>query len=137
MRCGTRSRRRPAKSAEWPPTASYSLGMYDQEIGADDATNQLSRRALIGGLGAAGAAVGLASLTGNHVAHAQATPEAIEPAVTGLTYLALDAFAFDVGTTDSPLTQRRIYQDQTGVQPLDPGFPVYASLPVPAGSVVK
>jgi len=108
--------------------------MYDDEIGADD-RNQLSRRALIGGLGAAGAAVGLIGLSSGPIARAAGVPEAISPAITGLTYLGLDAFAFDVAGTNT--TQRRIYQTITGVQPLTPPAEIFASLPVPAGSVIK
>jgi hypothetical protein len=110
--------------------------MYDQELGADDATNQLSRRALIGGLGAAGAAVGLASLTGTHVAHAQATPEAIAPPIAGLSYVGLDAFAFDVAATD-PNQQLYYENGVTGSKPLITPDWVYAALPLPAGSVVR
>jgi hypothetical protein len=110
--------------------------MYD-DAHEVDATSPISRRALIGGLGAAGAAVGLASLASSQVASAApgSVPEAITPAITGLAYLGLDAYAFDVATTNP--SQRRIYQTITGVQPLIAANSVFASLPIPAGSIVK
>jgi hypothetical protein len=104
----------------------------------------LSRRTLIGGgLGAAGA-LGLAGgLAGT--AHVMAAPlvragdvtDAIEAPVDGLVYLPIDAYAFDVAGTGSPTTFRRIYQDATGTQPLTPPAEIFASLPIPIGSVVK
>ncbi len=96
----------------------------------------LSRRAMIGGLGAAGA-IGLASaLTGATPATAAVdVTEAIEAPTPGLVYLPLDAFAFDVARTSG--TPYRLHQILTGMQPSDAPGEIYASLPIPIGSVVK
>jgi hypothetical protein len=115
--------------------------MHD-ETSRDDA-NQLSRRALIGGLGAAGAAAGIAGLASGHVAHAapgSGVPEVIAPPITGLSYVGLDAFAFDIASLETPTQNWRIYDGvTTGVQPADatPGKFIYASLPIPVGSRVR
>jgi hypothetical protein len=100
----------------------------------DDAA--FSRRALIGGIGAAGA-VGLAfGVDGVTVVQAAAAdrPDAIDPPTPGLVYLPLDAFAFDVA--DTAPTLYRLYQELTGMQPSAPARDIYASLPIPIGSVV-
>lgn len=114
--------------------------MHDQPETPDpdrvDDAHLLSRRALIGGIGVAGAA-GLITLGGDAVRAAPAVPQAIAPPIPGLIYLPLDAFAFDVA--DLVGTSYRLYQQGTGVQPEGPTNPhyLYASLPIPAGAVVK
>ena len=107
-----------------------------QVLGHEGEAFGLSRRALIGGLGAAGA-IGLAgALTGSSpVAAAGEVSDAIEAPTPGLVYLPLDAFAFDVAGTSS--TAYRIHQNTTGVQPNTAPAQLYASLPIPIGSVVK
>lgn len=96
----------------------------------------LSRRALIGGLGAAGA-IGLAGAltSAAPVSAVGEASDAIEAPTPGLVYLPLDAFAFDVARTSS--TPYRLYQTLTGMQPSDAPGEIYASLPIPIGSVVK
>jgi hypothetical protein len=109
----------------------------DETVPADDPEAVgLSRRALIGGLGAAGA-IGLAgALSGTApVTAASDVAEVIEPPTPGLVYLPLDAFAFDVARASS--TPYRLYQTITGMQPSDAPNEIYASLPIPIGSVVK
>jgi hypothetical protein len=100
---------------------------------------ELTRRSLLGGLTAAAGAVGLATVAGAGSVSAGGVPPAgealLDPAIGGLTYVTLDAFAFDVAGTSG--TQRRLYQEITGMQPLLPSDFIYASLPIPIGSVVK
>jgi hypothetical protein len=109
---------------------------HEQVMEGADQRFELSRRALIGGLGAAGA-IGLAgAFTGAApVAAAGEVADAIEAPTPGLVYLPLDAFAFDVARVSS--TPYRLYQDLTGMQPSDAPGEIYASLPIPIGSVVK
>jgi hypothetical protein len=111
--------------------------MDDEQVMDDSAEAfGLSRRALIGGLGAAGA-VGLAGALGGatQVSAAGEVSDAIEAPTPGLVYLPLDAFAFDVARVSSG--PYRLYQTLTGVQPSDAPGEIYASLPIPIGSVVK
>jgi hypothetical protein len=108
--------------------------------GADDApageATALSRRALIGGLGAAGA-LGLAGTLGGatHVAASGDVREAIDPPIEGLTYLTLDALAFDVAAQTNAV--HRAYDDALGMRPSVYPAWLYASLPIPVGSVVR
>ena len=97
----------------------------------------MSRRSLIGAAAVVGGA-GLVTLGRTDRVSAGAAPVAeplLDAPIDGLTYIGLDAFAFDVAGTDS--AQRRLYQQVTGMQPLDTPDQVYASLPIPIGSVVK
>jgi hypothetical protein len=97
-------------------------------------TSSVSRRTLIGGMAAAGATV--AGLASSAPVAATDNAEAVLAApVDGLIYVPLDAFAFDVAGTSS--TAYRLYQEITGMQPSPAANFVYASLPVPIGSVVK
>lgn len=115
------------------------------ETARDDATGGLSRRALIGGIGAAGAFGLAASVAGSgHVMAAGddvgGVPEALGTPVDGLVYLPLDATAFDVAGTEPD--DYRLYQADTGMQPQDGGAGdppryLYASLPIPIGSVIR
>jgi hypothetical protein len=96
----------------------------------------ISRRSLIG----TAAVVGGASLfvTSPHSTASALAPTAeplLSAPVDGLTYLGLDAFAFDVATTDP--AAYRLYQELTGMQPQPASNNIYASLPVPIGSVIK
>lgn len=108
---------------------------HDQGDDVNEAAT-VSRRAMIGGLGAAGA-IGLAGAFGGatHVMAVGDTPAAIDAPTDGLVYLPLDAFAFDVARTSSG--PYRLYQTLTGMQPSDAPNEIYASLPIPIGSVVK
>lgn len=111
--------------------------MADEQVMGDSGdASGLSRRTLIGGLGAAGA-IGLAGALGGAtpVSAAGEVADAIEAPTPGLVYLPLDAFAFDVARTAS--TPHRLYQDLTGMQPSDAPNSIFASLPIPIGSVVK
>lgn len=106
----------------------------------------LSRRHLIG-LGAAVGAAGLASVAAGSPAGAAAArptasgpaaapfPQALAPAVAGLTYLPIDASAFH--TADVNGAQTRLLFDLTGVQPQTPANFIYAPLQIPAGSIVR
>lgn len=111
----------------------------DDDRAAAESDGALSRRTLIGGLGGLGVAgaVGLAAGLGVVATSPSVALAAVDPPIDGLVYLPIDAFAFDVASTDTPVTLHRIYQDLTGVQPIVPARQVYASLPIPIGSVVK
>jgi hypothetical protein len=103
----------------------------------DDQPGGLTRRQIIAGAGAAaaGAAVLGAGLPGRAGASAPAAvPQAVAPAIPGLTYKSIDGVAFDVAETT---TNRRIWQDITGIQPLTPNAWIYTSLDLPVGAVVK
>jgi hypothetical protein len=98
----------------------------------------LSRRTLLTGLAATASAAGLSTVLNMPTAQAD-TPEvsstqAFGGSTPGLVYLPIDAFAFDVAGTS---TNRRIYQETTGVQPLTPANFIFASLPIPVGAVIK
>lgn len=108
-----------------------------ESIAAQDPRTDMSRRTLLG----AGALIGGAGLMSlghaGHV-HAQPTPGSsalLGPTIDGLTYISLDAFAFDIAGT-SP-TSYRLYQQATGMQSQPASFHIYASLPIPIGSIVK
>lgn len=105
--------------------------------------DNLSRRNLLLGLGAvAGATAGAALLSNESFASAAVTPsgvvlpgahprpEAVGAAIPGLTYVALDATAFFENDGN------RLYQDLTGTQPTAPNRRIFATLNLPAGSVV-
>lgn len=112
--------------------------MTEHDQPSDD-RSELSRRALIGGAAALGGA-GLISLAGaSSVSAAPADfPEDLAAALPGLTYISLDAFAFDVPVTGPNVgDQRRIYEHINGVQPLNRPDWVYASLPIPIGSTIR
>lgn len=105
------------------------------------ASSELSRRALLGGLTAAGALglVASGALPGSpaHAAGPGSQTEALAAPIAGLTYITLDALAFDVAGT-SP-SAYRLYQESppTGVQPsVAPAF-IYAPLTIPVGSTVR
>jgi hypothetical protein len=108
----------------------------DQQSSTASSDHAISRRSLIG----TAAVVGGASLL---VASPHSTANALAPTaepllsapVDGLTYLGLDAFAFDVATVNP--TDYRLYQELTGMQPQPASNNIYASLPVPIGSVIK
>jgi hypothetical protein len=105
----------------------------------------ITRRSLIGGIGVA---AGAASLGGRAALSAPAkvassVPQGAdpplpldEPLTPGLVYLPLDAFAFDVADSDSA-PPRRIYERSTGMRPSSGFAYLYASLPIPADSIVK
>ena len=105
--------------------------------------DSVSRRNLLFGIGAvAGATAGAALLSNESFASAATTstgvvlpgahphPEAVGAAIPGLTYVSFDAFQFfdDSG--------KRIYQDLTGSQPINPNTRIWAPLNLPAGSVI-
>lgn len=103
-------------------------------------SSELTRRSMLGGgIALAATAVGLAAATGARPAYADAATSgqvsALEPVVEGLVYLPLDAFAFHTASlTTSPY---RLYQETTGMQPQPAANWLYATLPIPIGSVVK
>jgi hypothetical protein len=103
---------------------------------ADAATPELSRRALIGGLTAAGA-FGLAASGALPGGIAHAAPgdqtEALDPTVAGLVYTTFDAAAFFPGNGS------RVYQESpaTGTQPLSPPTHILAAMPIPVGAVIR
>ena len=102
----------------------------------------VTRRDALLGLGAvAGAAAvvsaipfeatagGLASIL------SQASAADLGPAIPGLTYVGIDAFAFTTETVGTGGVQR-IYQTATGMQPSIANNRIWAPLMIPAGSVV-
>ncbi|MEP1126468.1 MAG: hypothetical protein ABJH68_21495 [Ilumatobacter sp.] len=99
--------------------------------------SDISRRTLLG----AGALIGGAGLISlGQPGHAHALPAAdgaalLAPTIDGLTYVTLDAFAFDVAGV-SPAAYR-LYQQTTGMQPQPAPGEIHAPLPIPIGSVVK
>lgn len=110
----------------------------------DEQTSGLTRRHLIAGgaAAAAGAAlIGTAVGTGNAGAKAPAAfaPQALDPAIAGLTYKAIDAAGLDVYANEGggAGNNYRIYQDITGSQPIKPNTGLYASLDLPVGAVIK
>ncbi len=114
--------------------------MSDPTIPATESNaTDFSRRSLLGGLAFGAGAIGLvgAATSGRAAAAPGDQTEALDPTVAGLVYLPLDAFAFDTAGTAAPTTQRRLYQEITGMQPLTPPDRVRASLPIPIGSVVR
>jgi hypothetical protein len=100
---------------------------------------EMSRRSLLGNLTVAAGAVGLATISGAGSVSAAGGPPSgealLDPTVAGLTYLPIDAVAFDVAGLNG--AQRRIYQEVTGVQPLTAPDEIFASLPLPVGAVLK
>lgn len=117
---------------------SAPIDGHAHEPTSTPAAPELSRRALIGGITAAGA-LGLAAgaaLPGGivHAAPGDQT-EALDPTVAGLVYLPLDAFAFD--TAQAAQTPYRLYQDITGMQPSNSSGSIYAALPIPVGAVIR
>jgi len=115
-----------------------------QEIANERVT--ISRRAFAGLGAAAGAAAAVAALPGMPAAHAstrsatlvgaQTSPSALGAVNPALTYLPLDAFAFETDATFDGGGNGRVYQDNTGVQPITPARRMSASLPVPTGSTI-
>lgn len=112
----------------------------------DDQQAGLTRRQIIAGAGAAaaGAAVLGTTLTAGSAgakAPAAFAPRALDAALAGLTYKALDAAAFDVFSFEGegvPATGNvRFFQDITGMQPLYPKAGLYTSLDLPVGAVIK
>ena len=107
----------------------------------DDQPGGLTRRQIIAGAGAAaaGAAVLGTALTsgpaGAKAPTAGAVPQALSPAIAGLTYKSIDGVAFDVASINP--AQQRIWQDNTGAQPLNAPDSLYVSLDLPVGAVVK
>ncbi len=61
--------------------------------------------------------------------------ELLGAAIPGLTYVGIDAFAFTTETLGTAGVQR-LYQFQTGMQPLPSSNRIWAPLMLPAGSVV-
>jgi len=106
----------------------------------------ISRRAFAGLGAAAGAAAAVAALPGMPAAFAgsrpatlvgaQVSPSALGPVNPALTYLPLDAFAFETDSTFDGGGNGRVYQDLTGVQPITPARRMSAALPIPAGSTI-
>jgi len=106
----------------------------------------ISRRAFAGLGAAAGAAAAVAALPGMPAAFAgtrsaafvgaHMSPSALGPVNPALTYLGLDAFAFESDSTFDGAGNGRVYQDTTGVQPITPARRMNASLPIPAGSTI-
>jgi hypothetical protein len=106
----------------------------------DDQQGGLTRRQIIAGAGAAaaGAAVLGTTLTAGTAGAKAPTgfaPRALDPAIAGLTYKAIDGVAFDVASINP--AQRRIWQDITGAQPLNAPDSLYTSLELPVGAVIK
>jgi len=104
-----------------------------------DHVSGVTRRDALLGLGAvAGAAAVVSAIPFNVNAGglasilSQASAADLGPAIPGLTYVGIDAFAF---TTEQPGVQR-IYQTTTGMQPSIPNNRIWAPLMIPAGSVV-
>jgi hypothetical protein len=104
----------------------------------------VSRRALIGGLTAAGV-IGAVATSSNTAAAAPLAPlappssrtEALGSVIPGLVYVTLDALAFDVAGT-APGAYR-LYQEvpATGVQPSNAPANIYAPLTLPVGSTLR
>lgn len=96
----------------------------------------LSRRSM---LGAAAVLSGASLAAFNRGEAVSALPAALDnavsPPVSGLTYITLDAFAFDVA--DAAPTTYRLYQDLTGMQPQPASRHISAPLTIPIGSSVK
>jgi hypothetical protein len=116
---------------------------------SEETTNEragMSRRTFAGLGAAAGAAAAVATLPGMPAAFAggrsatvvgaQASPSALGAVNPALTYLPLDAFAFETDATFDGAGNGRVYQELTGVQPITPARYMNASLPVPAGSII-
>lgn len=103
---------------------------------SDTSGGAFSRRALLSGLGAAGA-FGLATSFGGatHAMAAGDVPEALAAPVDGLVYVTLDALAFHVA--DASNAVYRNYTEFSGVQPSAAPNWLYAPLPIPVGSVVR
>jgi hypothetical protein len=103
----------------------------------DDQPGGLTRRQIIAGAGAAaaGAAVLGTTLTAGAAGAAapQAFPQAIDPSMTGLTYIGIDA----VGIRTAPSTPGWYSDDFSGTGANSAGFPLTAPLTLPAGAVVK
>jgi hypothetical protein len=95
----------------------------------------VSRRALIGGIAAAGAATVATLASAGSASGAPAAEPVLAAPVEGLIYLPVDAFAFDVAGVSN--TSYRLYQASTGMQPEPPAAFLYAPLPIPVGSVIK
>jgi hypothetical protein len=104
----------------------------------------MSRRTFAGLGVAAGATAAVAALP---AVPALAGPPRVTPLVAGasrpqalgapnpaLTYMTLDAFAFFNDSTTG--SNQRVYQDNTGVQPLNANERLSASLPIPSGSAI-
>lgn len=110
----------------------------------EDTTNKrgfMSRRAFAA---AAGATTAIAALPGvpalagppsvTPIANGDFEPEALGTVNPALTYVMLDAFAFFNDSTFG--TNTRVYQDITGVQPLNANERLSAALPIPCGSTI-
>jgi len=110
----------------------------------DERGHTMSRRTFAG-LGAAAGATAAAALLPAVPALAgppqvtpfvatASSPQALATPNPALTYMTLDAFAFFNDSTTG--TNQRVYQDITGVQPLNANERLSASLPLPAGSTI-
>src|SRR5262245_48727297 len=62
-------------------------------------------------------------------------PRALAAPDAGLTYAQLDGFAFVNDSIGTP-GEERIYQDNTGVQPVTANTRMSAALPIPTGSTI-
>jgi hypothetical protein len=115
------------------------------ESTADERGHVMSRRAFAGLGAVAGATAAMAAFP---AVPALAGPPTVTPYVAGglrpealgtpnpaLTYMTLDAFAFFNDSTTG--TNQRVYQDNTGVQPLIANTRLSASLPIPTGSAIS
>src|SRR6266508_915313 len=104
----------------------------------------MSRRTFTGLGAAAGVTAAISVLPGvpalagpprvTPLASGELAQKALGPVNPALTYPTLDAFAFFNDSTIPP--NARVYQDITGVQPLNPSERLSASLPIPGGSTI-
>jgi hypothetical protein len=62
-------------------------------------------------------------------------PEALDPPIDGLSYLSLDAYAFDLAQAGA--SGERLFEHVTGVKPILTPNSLFAPLTIPIGSVIK
>lgn len=107
-----------------------------EDVVTSDGSPGLSRRSLLGAAALASGA-GLVTFGVPQVVGAAPNvfPEVLDAPVDGLTYISLDAFAFNVASEAGG--QYRIFDDLTGTQPINPNDWINAPLPIPLGSVIK
>ncbi len=103
----------------------------------------VSRRDALIGLGAVAGAAAAVTAFPFTAGAAGPTPtvlpaqsgELLGPSIPGLTYLGIDAFAFTTATLGAGGVQR-LYQTETGMEPVPSTNRIWAPLMIPAGSVV-
>lgn len=102
---------------------------------ADDQPGGVTRRQIIAGASAAvaGAAVLGAVTSGQAGAAPAAVPQVLDPAITGLTYISIDALGFRTATA----TPGWYSDDFSGTGANAGGNPLTAPLSLPVGAVVK